>query len=224
MSVLPATAQRFSESDLTGTPEPPNWLGYVQPKINKLGRPLKVCFPCIGLNNGGRALRDLGIDYEVVGSCDILKHLKGALQHLEGEDLKGIKLGPEGNIMDIPLQSLPKKVDCLMAGPPCPPFASNGNRNPKEDERTAVFYRVILWIVIFARQAGLFYALIENVQGCAAKLNGASQSFMDILMEFFKMVLPEFVWRVDSLNAVDYGLAQSRNRVILQGLRNWLQH
>ncbi|CAL1165275.1 unnamed protein product [Cladocopium goreaui] len=219
MSVLPATAQRFGPPDLEGVPSAPDWVHYVKNKVAKFGRPLKLCCPCIGLNNGGRALKELGIDYELVGSCDVLSHLEEPLEQLEG-NLNGIKLGTEaGDILSMDLETLPKEVDILMAGPPCPPFASNGNRNPKEDERTNVFYQVILWIVLFVRRAGLLYALVENVQGCANRLNGATKSFMDILLEFFEQELPEMVWRLDSLNAANYGLAQSRNRVFLQGLR-----
>ena len=190
------------------------------PQLKKFGRALKVCCPCIGFNNGGRALKELGIDYELVGSCDILVHLKDALEDLEGS-ASGFKLGAEqGGMLKMDLASLAPAVDVFMGGPPCPRFASNGKRNPSEDERTQVFYQVILWVVYFVRRAGLLYALIENVQGCAAKLNGASESFMDILMSFLQAECPEMVWRLDSMNARNYGLAQPRSRVILQGLRS----
>lgn len=42
---------------------------------------------------------------------------------------------------------------------------------------------------------------------------------MDIALDILQKECPEFAWRVDQLDARDYMLAQSRNRVFLQGVR-----
>eukprot|EP00438_Fugacium_kawagutii_P030572 Skav204372 [mRNA] locus=scaffold1480:26834:27508:+ [translate_table: standard] len=221
MSILPSSGHRFREADLQGVPQPPDWLKYMH-RLESFSRPLKVCMPCIGLNNGGRALKRMGIPYELVGgSCDVLTHLRDALVELEN-GANGFALGKEeGDVLSLRTVDLPTEVDILLSGPPCPPFASNGKKNPVADERTDVFYKVVSMIIFFIRRAGLLYCLLENVSNCDAKLNGGD-SFMQILMAFFAAEAPQFVWRLDSMNAMGYGLAHSRNRVILQGLRNSL--
>ena len=127
--------KRFAPSDLEGLHVPCEWmegLGRCE-----LGRPLIVCAPCIGINNGGRFLQEVGVCYKLANSCDILSNLSDALMALEGS-LEGIKLGESGDITQIKLEDLTVPVDVLMAGPPCPPWASNGKKCPGEDVRTRV--------------------------------------------------------------------------------------
>ena len=134
--------KRFAPSDLEGLHVPCEWmegLGRCE-----LGRPLIVCAPCIGINNGGRFLQEVGVCYKLTNSCDILSNLSDALMALEGS-LEGIKLGESGDITQIKLEDLTVPVDVLMAGPPCPPWASNGKKCPGDDVRTRVFLAVLLW-------------------------------------------------------------------------------
>ena len=141
-----------------------------------------------------------------------------ALIALEGS-LEGIKLGESGDITQIKLEDLTVPVDVLMAGPPFPPWASNGKKCPGEDVRTRVFLAVLLWTIYLTRHGGLLWALLENVQGVFHKMAGCAESFMDIAIRFLEENAPEMAWRVDLLNAADYKLPQSRRRVFLQGVR-----
>lgn len=207
---------RFGLRDLEGLHVPGEWKeGLARCKLD---RPLIVCAPCIGINNGGRFLRELGVRYKLTNSCDILSNLSEALIALEGS-LEGIKLGESGDITQIKLDDLALPVDVLMAGPPCPPWASNGKKCPGEDERTKVFLAVILWTIYLTRHGGLLWALIENVPGVLHKMAGCPESFMNIALPFLKQHAPEMAWRVDLLNAADYQLPHSRRRVFLQGVR-----
>lgn len=218
MSVMPKAGDWYGASDLAHVPEPPDWRTCIHSKPS-LERELNVSCPCIGLNNGGRALQMLGVSYKLVNPCDLIEHLNTCLADLEGS-LEGVSLGESaGDMTKMDLKSLTKPVDILLAGPPCPPFASNGNRNPANDNRTHVFYSVLLWVIHFVRHAGLLYVLIENVMGAVAKLNKGKESFIDIALELLNTECPEMVWRVDSLDAADYMLAHSRSRVFLQGVR-----
>ena len=70
------------------------------------------------------------------GGCLLQMALEGSLE--------GIKLGESGDITQIKLEDLTVPVDVLMAGPPCPPWASNGKKCPGEDVRTRVFLAVLL--------------------------------------------------------------------------------
>lgn len=213
---MSSSQKRFFPSDLEGLHVPCEWsqgLGSLE-----LDRPLIVCAPCIGINNGGRFLQEVGVRYNLTNSCDILSNLSEALIALEGS-LEGIKLGKSGDITQIKLEDLAVPVDVLMAGPPCPPWASNGKKCPGEDDRTKVFLAVILWTIYLTRHGGLLWTLLENVPGVLHKMAGCAESFMDIAMRFLEEQAPEMAWRVDLLNAADYKLPHSRRRVFLQGVR-----
>ena len=217
MLAMFSARKRFAPSDLEGLHVPCEWmegLGRCE-----LGRPLIVCAPCIGINNGGRFLQEVGVCYKLANSCDILSNLSDALMALEGS-LEGIKLGESGDITQIKLEDLTVPVDVLMAGPPCPPWASNGKKCPGEDVRTRVFLAVLLWTIYLTRHGGLLWALLENVQGVLHKIAGCAEPFMAIAIRFLEEHAPEMAWRVDLLNAADYKLPQSRRRVFLQGVRS----
>ena len=219
--ILPPTNEWYEEADLVGVPEPPDWLQKIG-KLPQLPRAIRLCCPCIGINNGGRALKLMGVEYRLVNSCDLLGHLDQCLGALEdGASLQGVRLGKtHGDIFNVELSELKKPVDVLLAGPPCPPFASNGKREPWSDPRTDVFYQVLKWVIALVKGGGLLYCVLENVMGCTQKLRGGSESFMDIATEQLRTYCPEFEWRLDVLDAKDYLLAQSRQRAFLQGVRD----
>ena len=218
MSVQPKGVAQFGAADVKDVPLPPDWRAGLQASIKRFERPIRLCCPCIGLNAAGRALRQLAIEYKLVNSCDIEEHLRDVLFSHES-DVSGLRLGHvEWYIMQMELGSL-DPADCLLAGPPCPPFSSNGNRNPAADPRVWIFYQVLLFIVYLVPK-GLVYALVENVLGCDMKLNGGEESFLDVALDFVRKHCPDMVWRTDVLDTREYGLAQSRRRVFLQGLRH----
>ena len=79
---------------------------------------------------------------------------------------------------------------------------------------------VLHWVVFLIKFGGLLYVLLENVKGILNKLfHNNTKSFMDLVLELLQSFCPEFVWRVDVLNASDYKLAHKRHRVFLQGIR-----
>ena len=131
-SVLAPSRETYTKKDLEGVPGPPDWRLHVEEgaTLPKLQRPLNVSCPCIGMGNAGRALTMMGVKYRLVNSCDVLEHLEGPLKELEGS-MEGVYLGEEGNIMSMDVGNLDVPTDMLVAGPPCPPFASNGKRQPE---------------------------------------------------------------------------------------------
>eukprot|EP00438_Fugacium_kawagutii_P023391 Skav207555 [mRNA] locus=scaffold1538:16663:17067:+ [translate_table: standard] len=131
MVVLAESRARVKDEDLEGVPAPLDWRLSLSQSLPALQRPLNVSCPCIGLGNAGRCLQMLGVKYRLVNSCDLLPHLREPLMQLEGS-LQGISLGDiEGDIKNFDIGSLDIPTDMLVAGPPCPPFAANGNRRPE---------------------------------------------------------------------------------------------
>jgi len=49
-----------------------------------------------------------------------------------------------GDLLRVPISQLQLPVDILMAGPPCPPWAGNGNKLCLDDSRAAVFVRLFV--------------------------------------------------------------------------------
>jgi hypothetical protein len=68
--------------------------------------------------------------YQNVCTCDILAYLRSTLSDLEDGDLAGVALGPkQGNILLKCVTEIDWPVDVIMSGPPCPPWATQGNRS-----------------------------------------------------------------------------------------------
>ena len=103
-----------------------------------------------------------------------------------------------------------KGVDLVAGGPPCQPFSTGGLRRGKLDDRDMLseFVRVVL-------EVGPRAFLLENVPGLAG---AAHQQYlretMMPLWERYNVVGPLV------LNAADYGVPQSRRRMIMVGLRD----
>jgi hypothetical protein len=110
-------------------------------KIPDLGRKLRIATPCIGLHTAGYALSDLGIEHEAINGFDLEDSYRSALESM-GMDHVSLKLGKtEGDLMKAGLQSLDVPVDMIIAGPPCPPFSSQGSGLGLKDPRAKVLDR-----------------------------------------------------------------------------------
>ena len=70
-----------------------------------------------------------------------------------------MKLGDViGNLLLYPLKSL-SPCDLIIAGPPCPPWAGNGNKLQEEDDRALVFIQVLVYL------PGCGHTLLTNGAG-----------------------------------------------------------
>jgi len=114
-------------------------------------------------------------------------------------------LAPKGDIMAIPAEEIPDH-DILMAGFPCQPFSIIGSKRGTADPRGTLFLE-ILRIVRVKRPLGI---VVENVKQLASAQHGtALQHILDSLRGIGYTV----DWRI--LNALDFGLPQKRERVII---------
>ena len=101
-------------------------------------------------------------------------------------------------------------VDLVAGGPPCQPFSTGGLRRGEGDVRDLlpVFVRAVL-------EAEPRAFLLENVPGLA------TLTHRDYLVEILAPLLRRYkVSGPHLLNAADYGVPQSRRRMILVGMRD----
>ena len=152
---------------------------------------------------GGFHVAAARLDMRCVFACDIDAEARRAYSLNFGME-------PEGDITAIDPQSIPDH-DVLMAGFPCQPFSIIGDMRGFDDTRGTLFFD--LATVIAAKMPSL--VLLENVRQLSSHNKGRTlKRIMEILAELgYKAD-----WRI--LNALDYGLAQKRERTFIVGFKN----
>ena len=115
-----------------------------------------------------------------------------------------------GSIADIDSKKIPN-FDVLIGGFPCQGFSRANIHRVEKDERNSLYVHVVRIL----RDKKPKFFLLENVKGIISLNNGAD--FNEI-----KLALEESGYFVQYkvINAADYGVPQSRMRVIIVGLRN----
>lgn len=106
---------------------------------------------------------------------------------------------------------IPEFFDILLAGFPCQAFSIMGKRMGFEDTRGTLFFEVAS--ILKEHRPKAF--LLENVKQLTTHDGG--KTFKTIL-ETLSELGYSFKWKV--LNALDFGLAQKRERVIIVGFRD----
>jgi DNA (cytosine-5)-methyltransferase 1 len=119
---------------------------------------------------------------------------------------------PFGNICkESTKQFIPKEFDVLLAGFPCQAFSIMGKRRGFEDTRGTLFFEVAS--ILDKHKPKAF--LLENVKQLVSHDGG--RTFETILNSLTDLGY-HFKWKV--LNALDFGLPQKRERVIIVGFRD----
>lgn len=118
---------------------------------------------------------------------------------------------PAGDITQVDAASIPS-FDVLLAGFPCQPFSSIGKREGFANKTQGTLFFDVLRILKYHMPKAF---LLENVPGLLTIQKG----------ETFKVImgaLKEAGYKVsyDVLNAANFGLAQSRKRVVIVGFRD----
>lgn len=99
-----------------------------------------------------------------------------------------------------------QEVDLIVGGPPCQSYSTLGKR--RMDDRANLFMQYKRVLSIIKPKAFIF----ENVTGILSMNKG--KLFKSILAEFDEL---GYILKHQVLNAVDYGVPQQRERVILVG-------
>ena len=115
---------------------------------------------------------------------------------------------PEGDITRIESMEIPDH-DILFAGFPCQPFSIIGNRNGVADERGTLIFEIIR--ILKEKRPKAF--VLENVKQFSTAERGR---VIESVLEEIEGMGYSTKWEV--LNALDYGLPQRRERVIIVGL------
>ncbi|CAL1170856.1 unnamed protein product [Cladocopium goreaui] len=208
-------------------PEPNDWFNHF-PSVPRLARQVHVALPCVGIDGSGWALKLLGANFHCNNVYDLERRYQKYLETYM-ESAEPPRLGSDnGDVLKVKLSEWERPVHLLLAGPPCPPWAGNGNHKGAEDQRAEVFLRIVNVVGSLAKCGELQAVVLENVKGILHKQKGQTESFMDKLVSCLKAEIPEFLWDVSLLKAKDYLLPQDRTRVFLRGIRSgaarfWVQ-
>ncbi len=144
---------------------------------------------------------------ELGGSCIFSSEWDAAAQLVYKANFDEL---PYGDITKIDAKEIPKH-DILLAGFPCQAFSIIGKGLGFADTRGTLFFDIER--ILYAKKPEAF--LLENVKQLVKHDKG--RTFKVILLKLRK--LGYFVhWKI--LNALDYGLPQKRERVIIVGFKN----
>ena len=116
---------------------------------------------------------------------------------------------PAGDIAQIDAESIPDH-DILFAGFPCQPFSIIGSQGGMEDDRGTLIYEIIR--ILQAKRPPAF--ILENVRQLSTFRKGRTCKLMLRRLEELGY---ECRWNI--LNALDYGLPQKRERMIIVGFK-----
>ena len=151
------------------------------------------------------AFDSLGLKGECVFSSDIDKYAQQSYEANFGEK-------PYGDIKKIDAADIPD-FDILFGGFPCQAFSICGLQKGFEDNtRGTLFFDIAR--IIKEKQPQAF--VLENVKNLASHDNGNTlKTILDVLRD-------ELGYHVDHhlLNALDFGLPQKRERIIIIGSKN----
>ncbi len=116
---------------------------------------------------------------------------------------------PTGDITKIAAKDVPDH-DVLCAGFPCQAFSISGNQKGFDDSRGTLFFDVAR--IVKEKKPRLVF--MENVKNFASHDGGRTLSVVEKTMKKLG-----YTFFHDILNAADYGIPQSRNRVYMLAFR-----
>lgn len=149
---------------------------------------------------GGFHVAASNLGLECVFACDLDPDARAAYQHNFGT-------APEGDVMRVKAGEVPDH-DLLFAGFPCQPFSIIGQMKGLGDVRGTLFFEVIR-ILRVKRPRGV---VLENVKQFATAGGGA---ILKRLLDDLRGLGYTVDWRI--LNALDFGLPQKRERILIVG-------
>lgn len=125
------------------------------------------------------------------------------------------ELGPDGVLGH--LENLLKAGDSIgvIGGPPCQGFSRANTRSAASDPRNRLPLLYLQVVEALQRTYVVEFVLFENVLGIRDAKH--SVTFCGILSKFRDIGLTP---AVNEFSALDYGVAQTRNRVIISGFRD----
>lgn len=108
-------------------------------------------------------------------------------------------------------------IDGIIGGPPCQGFSLSGNRD-KNDPRNSLFMEFVRFVKFFKPK----FFVMENVTGILSMKTKDNQNVKDLILEEYNKA--GYNVKICKLNAAEYGVPQSRIRVIFIGIRKDLEY
>ena len=162
---------------------------------------------------GGLALGLEMAGFEHIGLVEFDKSAAGTLKHNKPnwnvlcEDVELVASRDLEEEFDIKKNEL----DLLSGGAPCQSFSYAGKKLGLEDTRGTMFYHYATFLKKLQPKMFLF----ENVKGMLSHDKGKTfKTICDVFEE------QNYTIKYSVLNALDYGVAQKRERLIVVGIRN----
>lgn len=169
-----------------------------------------------GIGAFEKALKNLNIEYELVGYSEIDKYASKSysLIHKESEE-KNL-----GDITRIKVDDLPKNIDLITYGFPCQDISIAGNtqgffNSNGEKTRSGLFFNALN--IIQAVQPKI--AIAENVKNLTGK---RFKNEFETVLNSLQFAGYNNYYKV--LNAKDYGIPQNRERVFIVSIRKDLDN
>lgn len=152
-----------------------------------------------------RVFDHMGLNGKCVYSCDIDKYVQDSYAANFGER-------PDGDITKVNAADIPD-FDVLFAGFPCQAFSIIGKREGFEDKTRGTLFFDIARIVKEKKPRAF---VLENVKQLASHNDGKT---IQTIMETLRDELGYYV-EYKVLNALDYGLPQKRERILIVGYKD----
>lgn len=104
-------------------------------------------------------------------------------------------------------------ISLIVGGPPCQGLSLSGKRDPK-DPRNSLFTHFARFVKIINPD----HFIMENVPGMKSTKTATGENALDIILQAFREIGYRVDWRIQ--NACNYGVPQSRRRIIIMGNKN----
>lgn len=151
-----------------------------------------------GIGGFHQAAKQLG--GKCVFACEIDREAQRAYERNYG-------IKPFGDITKIEAKNIPDH-DILFAGFPCQPFSVIGNRLGFDDIRGTLFFEIVR--ILKEKRPSVF--VLENVKQLSTHNRGNT---LRVILQKLDELGYKVQWKI--LNALNYGLPQKRERIIIVG-------
>ena len=146
----------------------------------------------------------------------------------------------ETDVRKFDVNSISENFDVLVGGPPCQPFSIGGKKNGHEDQRDLFpeYIRILsktkpraflienvkgLTSKRFAEYLEYVHLQLEFLDSCPLKSNSWQEQLVKLRKLSSKSSQKTYLVTSSLLNAVDYGVPQSRERFFIVGIRSDLK-
>lgn len=170
---------------------------------------MKIATVCSGIGAPEKALKNLGIKYELSYFCEFDKYATKSYCAIHNEpETKNL-----GDLTKVDISLLPTNIDLLVGGTPCQDFSLAGKRaggTIDSGTRSSLMWNFVEIIAETKPKVVLW----ENVPGClTGKMRANFNKFVSALGGNGYKVYSEI------LNAKNFGIPQNRERVFVVAIR-----